>query len=146
AEDGSFREHRQQQALGSARDRTFANVARELDELYRSLAQRRRPTRPTDPLADRDWIFTDLHMHTNWSHDCAVDPADLVMYAEAVGLGAIAVTDHNVFGGALETGELARDHDLVVIPGEEIKTDGQGEATGLFLQEEIPAGDCSAET
>jgi predicted metal-dependent phosphoesterase TrpH len=62
------------------------------------------------------------------------------MYAGAIGLGAIAVTDHNVFGGAAETSELARDHELVVIRGEEIKTDGQGEVIGLFLQEEIPRG------
>jgi predicted metal-dependent phosphoesterase TrpH len=68
------------------------------------------------------------------------------MYAEANGLGAIAVTDHNTFGGALETVELARDHELIVIPGEEIKTDGQGEVIGLFLQEEIPRGLSFAET
>ena len=79
-------------------------------------------------------------MHTGWSHDCAVDPADLIMYAEALGLGAIAVTDHNALGGALETAQLARGRDLQVIPGEEIKTDGQGEVIGLFLQEEIPRG------
>jgi len=85
-------------------------------------------------------------MHTSWSHDCAVDPADLIMHAEAIGLGAIAVTDHNVFGGALETSELARDHDLVVIQGEEVKTDGQGEVIGLFRREEIPRGMSFADT
>jgi predicted metal-dependent phosphoesterase TrpH len=79
-------------------------------------------------------------MHTSWSHDCTVEPADLVMYAEAVGLGAIAVTDHNALGGAFATADLVRDRELVVIPGEEVKTDGQGEVIGLFLQEEIPRG------
>ena len=54
------------------------------------------------------------------------------------GLGAIAVTDHNVFAGALETVEIARNRKLVVIPGEEVKTDNQGEVIGLFLSEEIP--------
>ena len=62
------------------------------------------------------------------------------------GLGAIAVTDHNVFGGALEAVELARGRDLVVIPGEEVKTDGQGEVIGLFLREEIPRGMSFADT
>jgi predicted metal-dependent phosphoesterase TrpH len=85
-------------------------------------------------------------MHTSWSHDCAVDPADLIMHATAIGLGAIAVTDHNVFRGALETNELAHDHDLVVIRGEEVKTDGQGEVIGLFLHEEIPGGLSFADT
>jgi hypothetical protein len=34
------------------------------------------------------------------------------------------------YGGRSETAELARDHELIVIPGEEIKTDGQGEVIG----------------
>jgi predicted metal-dependent phosphoesterase TrpH len=45
-----------------------------------------------------------------------------------------------VFGGALEAAALAEDRDLIVIPGEEVKTDGQGEVIGLFLEEEIPRG------
>ena len=79
-------------------------------------------------------------MHTSWSHDCQIPVEDLLDHAEAQGLGAIAVTDHNVFGGAQEAVELARGRDLIVIPGEEIKTDGQGEVIGLFLSEEIPRG------
>ena len=79
-------------------------------------------------------------MHTSWSHDCSIDAAELVDHAEAEGLGAIAVTDHNVFGGALEAADLARGRDLIVIPGEEVKTDGQGEVIGLFLEREIPRG------
>ena len=47
---------------------------------------------------------------------------------------------------ALEAVELARGRDLVVIPGEEIKTDGQGEVIGLFLSEEIPRGLSFADT
>ena len=62
------------------------------------------------------------------------------------GLGAIAVTDHNGFGGAQEAVELARGRDLIVIPGEEVKTDSQGEVIGLFLQEEIPRGLSFADT
>ena len=147
AENAVYRLRRQQRARADSESQSFAAVARQLDDLYGSLAKRRH-TSPTtrDPLHDRPWILADLHMHTNWSHDCAVDPADLIMYAEANGLGAIAVTDHNVFGGALETAELARDHELIVIPGEEIKTDGQGEVIGLFLHEEIPRGMSFADT
>ncbi|HEY3051444.1 MAG TPA: PHP-associated domain-containing protein, partial [Gaiellaceae bacterium] len=102
--------------------------------------------RDGDPLANRPWIVCDLHMHTSWSHDCSIPVADLVDHAEGIGLGAIAVTDHNVFGGALEAVELARDRDLIVIPGEEVKTDGQGEVIGLFLSEEIPRGMSFADT
>ena len=93
-----------------------------------------------------EWILADLHLHTSWSHDCAVGVEELLDHAEATGLGAIAVTDHNVFGGALEAVELARDRDLIVMPGEEVKTDGQGEVIGLFLSEEIPRGMSFADT
>ncbi|HCU91371.1 MAG TPA: histidinol-phosphatase, partial [Actinobacteria bacterium] len=58
----------------------------------------------------------------------------------------IAVTDHNARGGALEAVERARNRNLVVIPGEEVKTDGQGEVIGLFLEEEIPRGMSFADT
>ena len=98
-----------------------------------------------DPLADRDWIVVDLHMHTDWSHDCSIPAAGLVDHAEEIGLGGIAVTDHNVFGGALEAVELARDGPRRN-PRRRVKTHGQGEVIGLFLGEEIPRGMSFAET
>jgi len=147
AEDPDFRRRKAERALGEAESQSFLDVARELDALYQELTKRRHgPRAAAEPLADRDWILCDLHMHTSWSHDCTVDPADLVMHAEAIGLGAIAVTDHNAIGGALETAQLATDHELVVIPGEEIKTDGQGEVIGLYLRQEIPRGMSFEET
>ena len=85
-------------------------------------------------------------MHTSWSHDCSIEVDELLDHAESEGLGAIAVTDHNVFGGAREAVEKARGRELIVIPGEEVKTDDQGEVIGLFLQEEIPRGMSFAET
>jgi predicted metal-dependent phosphoesterase TrpH/glycosyltransferase involved in cell wall biosynthesis len=119
---------------------TFAAVAEQLEHLYVSLGSRRRKRRSYEPLADRPFVLADLHMHTSWSHDCSIDPAELVDHAEAEGLGVIAVTDHNVFGGALEAADYAGGRDLVVVPGEEVKTDGQGEVIGLFLEREIPRG------
>jgi hypothetical protein len=147
AEDVGFRAKRAERARAEAAGQSFTQVAADLDELYTSLTRRRHISpKATDPLADREWILCDLHMHTSRSHDCAVEPGDLIMHAEAIGLGAIAVTDHNVFGGAVETGALAAGRDLQVILGEEIKTDGQGEVIGLFLEEEIPRGMSFAET
>ncbi|HEY7729615.1 MAG TPA: glycosyltransferase [Gaiellaceae bacterium] len=147
AEDAALRERLGADARGAAEEQSFARVAAELDEVYGRLRRRRRAVPPAgDPLADRDWICADLHMHTSWSSDCATEPAALVDHAIAQGLGAIAVTDHNVFGGALEAVELARGRGLIVIPGEEIKTDGQGEVIGLFLTEEIPRGLSFADT
>jgi predicted metal-dependent phosphoesterase TrpH/glycosyltransferase involved in cell wall biosynthesis len=147
ADDHALREREGAAARRRAEKQTFTAVAGELDELYGSLTTRRRTRkRQADPLADRPWIVADLHMHTSWSHDCSTDPAELVDHAEAEGLGAIAVTDHNVFGGALETLDCAEGRDLIVIPGEEVKTDGQGEVIGLFLQQEIPRGMPFADT
>jgi predicted metal-dependent phosphoesterase TrpH/glycosyltransferase involved in cell wall biosynthesis len=147
ADDPGLLEREGAAARRGAEKQTFTAVAAELDELYSSLMTRRRTRkRQADPLVDRPWIVADLHMHTSWSHDCSTDPAELVDHAEAEGLGAIAVTDHNVFGGALETLDCAEGRDLIVIPGEEVKTDGQGEVIGLFLQQEIPRGLSFADT
>ena len=147
AEDDALRARAGAEARAAAETQTFDAVARELEGIYRELtARRRQPRRSGDPLADRDWIVFDLHTHTAWSHDCRVPVSDLLEHAQASGLGALAVTDHNVFGGALEAAELARGFPLTVIPGEEIRTDGQGEVIGLFLSEEIPRGLSFGET
>jgi predicted metal-dependent phosphoesterase TrpH/glycosyltransferase involved in cell wall biosynthesis len=147
ADDADLRERRGREGRAAAETQSFGAVARELDGIYRGLRNRRRERRrEADPLADRPWIVADLHMHTSWSHDCSIEVADLLDHAEAEGLGAIAVTDHNAIGGALEAAALARARDLLLIPGEEVKTDDQGEVIGLFLHEEIPRGMTFAET
>ncbi|HZO50604.1 MAG TPA: glycosyltransferase [Gaiellaceae bacterium] len=146
-DDPAFRARESELARSRAAGESFDAVAAELERVYESLGPRRRPRRrDADPLADRDWIVADLHLHTRWSHDCSIAVPDLLDHAQAEGLGAIAVTDHNVFGGALEAVELARSRDLVVIPGEEVKTKGQGEVIGLFLEEAIPRGLSFADT
>jgi predicted metal-dependent phosphoesterase TrpH/glycosyltransferase involved in cell wall biosynthesis len=147
-ENETVRQELQSQARKHAEKQSFKVVAAELDGIYRELCKRRRAPRrqSADPLAGREWILCDLHMHTSWSPDCSIEVGDLLDHAEEIGLGAIAVTDHNVFGGAKEAAEKARSRKLIVIPGEEIKTDGQGEVIGLFLEREIPRGLSFAET
>jgi hypothetical protein len=142
ARDPGSRAREARAARRHAETQSFDAVADRLDAVYSRLTRKRRvqPTTLDDPLADRDWIAIDLHLHTDWSHDCSIPAEELVEHAEVIGLGGIAVTDHNVFGGALEAVELARGRDLIVIPGEEVKTDSQGEVIGLFLEEEIPRG------
>ena len=119
-------------------------AAQELEVIYRELAARRRPT-GGDPalgrrLSKRPPIDIDLHMHTDHSHDCATPVEVLLATARAQGLGAIAVTDHNEISGALEARAQAEDAGVKVIVGEEIKTAGQGEVIGLFIEEKIPRG------
>jgi predicted metal-dependent phosphoesterase TrpH/glycosyltransferase involved in cell wall biosynthesis len=149
AENAELRRRLGAEARAEAEGQSFDRVAAELDSLYRGLAGRRRTRRRAqerDALAGRDWIICDLHMHTSWSHDCAVDVSELLDHAESIGLHAIAITDHNVFGGAKQAVELARGRRLVVIPGQEVKTDAEGEIIGLFLSEEIPRGMSFADT
>jgi predicted metal-dependent phosphoesterase TrpH/glycosyltransferase involved in cell wall biosynthesis len=148
AEDEPLRRRLGAESRAAAEAQSFDALAREVDDLYRSLTKRRRTAAASDgdPLADRDWIVCDLHMHTSWSHDCRIEVDDLLDHAETIGLGAIAVTDHNVFGGALQAVERARNRELVVIPGEEVKTDSQGEVIGLFLSAEIERGLSFADT
>ncbi len=145
-EDGDFRARRAEEGRTAAASQTREALADVVEEVYDRLASRRRSRTPTSPFEKRDWILADLHLHTSWSHDCSIDVDDLLDHAEAQGLGAIAVTDHNVLGGALEAVERARGRRLIVIPGEEVKTAGQGEVIGLFLREEIPRGMSFAET
>jgi hypothetical protein len=138
----------QARAREHAEKQSFAVVAAQLAGIYRELCKRRRPSRKgsADPFSGREWILCDLHMHTSSSPDCSVEVDDLLDHAEEIGLGAIAVTDHNVFVGAPQAVERARSRKLIVIPGEEIKTGEQGEVIGLFLDKEIPRGLSFAET
>jgi predicted metal-dependent phosphoesterase TrpH len=147
-EDEAFRARRAEEGLAAAAGQSTTALADRVEEVYESIGRRRRPAgtaRPA-PLEGRDWIVADLHMHTSWSHDCSTEVGELLDHAEAQGLGAIAVTDHNSLGGALEAVERSRGRRLVVIPGEEVKTASQGEVIGLFLREEIPRGMSFGET
>jgi predicted metal-dependent phosphoesterase TrpH/glycosyltransferase involved in cell wall biosynthesis len=139
-EDEAFRARRAAESLEAAKSQTAEALADRVEEIYDRVASRRRSNATRPPIEERDWIAADLHLHTSWSHDCSIDVDELLDHAEAQGLGAIAVTDHNVFGGALEAAERARGRRLIVIPGEEVKTAEQGEVIGLFLREEIPRG------
>jgi hypothetical protein len=132
--------------------RTWREVTDETEALYRELAARRRDP-AGDPqlrrrLASRATIDVDLHMHTDHSHDCATPVQVLLAAAREQGLGAIAVTDHNEVSGALQARAqaAATPGSPRVIVGEEVKTAGEGEVIGLFIEERIPRGLTLAET
>ena len=123
---------------------SFARLTDELEGVYSDLAARRHDLAPRPAvarrLADRPRIDVDLHMHTDHSMDCATPVEVLLATARDQGLGAIAVTDHNVISGAFEAREKAAEYGVKVIVGEEVKTASQGEVIGLFLTELIPRG------
>jgi predicted metal-dependent phosphoesterase TrpH len=129
-------------------ERPWGSVTDELEEIYRELAARRRDPRGEPALRrrlkGRPLIDVDLHMHTDHSHDCATPVEVLLATAREQGLGAIAVTDHNEVSGALEAHASA--NGVKVIVGEEVKTAGEGEVIGLFIEERIPRDMTLAET
>jgi predicted metal-dependent phosphoesterase TrpH len=139
----------------AAGERTWSEVAAEIEALYGELAARRRNPRGNPALRrrleGRPLIDVDLHMHTDHSHDCATPVEVLLATAREQGLGAIAVTDHNEISGALaaraQAAELGGAHPPVkVVVGEEVKTASEGEVIGLFIEERIPRGLTLAET
>jgi predicted metal-dependent phosphoesterase TrpH len=92
----------------------------------------------------------DLHTHTGHSSDCLLPAARLLDAAVRRGLAGIAVTDHNLLGGAVQAQSLVarepeRYRGLTVVPGEEVMT-SEGELIGLFLHEPIPRGLTPEET
>src|SRR4051794_31048129 len=126
----------------------WSRVADAFEDLYREVAARRKPTGGNRTLRgrlkDRELIDVDLHMHTDHSPDCATPVDVLLDTAKARGLGAIAVTDHNVISGAHEARDRA--DGIKVIVAEEVKTADQGEVIGLFIDEHIPRGMTLEET
>lgn len=145
AEDGPWRKTLADKARREAERQSFHVLGDRLERLYADVTRRRRPPTRAAPLADRPFVLCDLHLHTDHSWDCSVPVQELLDHAEEQGLGAIAITDHNVFTGAEEAVRLARRRDLVVIPGEEMKTTS-GEVIGLFLERHIPPGLSMGET
>jgi hypothetical protein len=76
----------------------------------------------------------DFHIHSRYSFDCFLEPAQIIALAKQRGLDGLAVTDHDTMAGVEEFSRLAQG--LIVIPGQEIST-SQGDILGLFLKEEI---------
>jgi glycosyltransferase involved in cell wall biosynthesis/histidinol phosphatase-like PHP family hydrolase len=133
------------------RDRAELDWSRTADgfeELFAEIAGRRKPADGASPLRrrlqSRQLIDVDLHMHTDHSPDCATPVDVLLGTAKERGLGAIAVTDHNVISGAHEARDRA--DGIKVIVAEEVKTADQGEVIGLFIEDHIPRGMTLQET
>jgi predicted metal-dependent phosphoesterase TrpH len=87
----------------------------------------------------------DIHTHSRFSKDGLEDIEAIILKAKEVGLGGMALTDHNTIEGLEEAMRLSRKHGLLVIPGEEIKS-RQGDILALGINKHIPKGLDASET
>lgn len=76
-------------------------------------------------MLDNDAVLCDLHAHTHFS-DGSLSPTELVRLAKEVGLGAIALTDHNTIAGIPELLRAAEEYGIRAVPGIEFSTAFRG--------------------
>jgi predicted metal-dependent phosphoesterase TrpH len=84
-------------------------------------------------------LSIDLHCHSSHSIDGVTTVEELLSRAEAAGLDAVALTDHDTIEGVEEALNRASEYGLVVIPGIEV-TSGAGHILGLGVDSAIPMG------
>lgn len=78
----------------------------------------------------------DLHVHSTYS-DGTMTPGELIQLAEAIGLEAVALCDHNTVAGVPDFLAAAQGRNLQAIPGIEFSTDYHGtelHILGLFIE------------
>jgi predicted metal-dependent phosphoesterase TrpH len=84
-------------------------------------------------------LSVELHCHSALSYD-GRDPVELLLeQAAAVGLDAIAVTDHDEIDASLDAAAKAGEYGLLGIPGIEV-TSAAGHVLALGVEETVPQG------
>lgn len=72
----------------------------------------------------------DLHTHSTVS-DGSERPAEVVRRAAAVGLSAVALTDHDILSGLSEAAASAEEHGVELVPGVELSIDWSEMTSGI---------------
>jgi predicted metal-dependent phosphoesterase TrpH len=78
----------------------------------------------------------DLHTHSCYS-DGTLTPAQILKEADALGLSAVALCDHNTVEGLPDFLSAAQNHRVEAVPGAEFSTDYEGtelHILGLFIR------------
>jgi hypothetical protein len=87
-------------------------------------------------------MLFEFHTHTTHSRRMKVPveglntPEQMVRHAKKIGLGALAITDHDEIRGALEAMKYAKKYGVVVVPGIEVTT-RSGHLVCLGVEEKI---------
>ena len=83
-------------------------------------------------------LTVELHTHSALSYD-GRDPVEMLLeQAEAVGLDAIAVTDHDEFAASREAADMASEFGLVGLPGMEVTSEA-GHVLAIGIDEQVPS-------
>lgn len=84
-------------------------------------------------------LRAELHSHSLLSHD-GRDPIELILgQAAAIGLDALAITDHDEVEASREAADKASQYGLIGIPGIEVSSQA-GHILGIGVTELIPKG------
>jgi len=71
--------------------------------------------------------FVDMHVHSFYS-DGSMSPGEIVAAAVQNGVGVLAVADHNILDGSIETQKLCKERGIHCIPAVELNTlDGESD-------------------
>src|SRR3989304_10124143 len=87
-------------------------------------------------------MLVELHCHSHYSqqervkHEGMNSPHEIMEHARLMGLGAVAITDHNVFKVEREARVAAKENDILYIPSEEIDTT-EGHILAIGINEAI---------
>ncbi len=87
----------------------------------------------------------DMHVHSKYSSDGKEEIEDIIKQAKRVGLGGIAITDHNSTEGWKEAVEFGKKHGIIVIRGEEVSS-SKGHILAYGIREKIEKGLSPEET
>ena len=83
-------------------------------------------------------LTVELHSHSALSYD-GRDPVEMLLeQAEAIGLDALVVTDHDEFAASREAADLASEYGLLGIPGMEV-TSAAGHVLAIGIDEQVPS-------
>lgn len=84
-------------------------------------------------------MYLDLHIHSCYSKDCSSPVDEILAQALKVGLGAIAICDHDAIEGSKEAEAFVEENglDILVIPGIEVTTN-RGHVLILGIRQEFP--------
>jgi predicted metal-dependent phosphoesterase TrpH len=78
----------------------------------------------------------DLHVHSCYSNDGKSTPQEIVDRAIEIGLGCVAITDHNSFKAYFDVKDNGK---IIIIPGEEVSSK-EGHILAFGIDKEIPSG------